>query len=257
MIFFDTHVHLEQLVFADDLPAVIKRAETAGIRFMANAATNPDSWEKILAISARFPAILPCVGIHPMDTRDISETDLSQLEQLAESGRFRAISEIGLDPHYPDCPLEIQEKIFRFQLDLALRHNLPICLHIRKLHTRVLAILDEYPLKHWRGIAHCFSGSTELAREFVHRGFLISIAGPATNANASRLQRTIREIPLKNLVIETDSPDLPPRDLQTSRNEPAFVSYIAGAVARIRNEPLVTVAEQLFENSCHFFGVHV
>jgi TatD DNase family protein len=250
-------VHLEQQAFADDLPAVIERAQKAGVRFMANAATNPSSWEKIQAISTLFPEIIPCVGIHPMDTRDISESDLNRLKELAGSGQFRAISEIGLDPNYPHCPLEIQEKIFRFQLDLALQWDLPICLHIRKLHARVLTILDEYTVKQWRGIAHCFSGSTELAREFVRRGFLISIAGPATNPNARRLQRTVRDIPLKNLVVETDSPDLPPRALKTSRNEPAFVGYIAGAIARIRNEPPETVAKQLFENSCHFFGVPV
>ena len=159
MMLFDTHVHLEQRVFADDLPAVIERAQNAGVRFMANAATHPDSWDKIMALSARYPAILPCVGIHPMATGTISNTDLDRLEQLAGNSRVSAISEIGLDPNYTDCPLAVQENIFRFQLDLALRFELPICLHIRKLHTRVLEILDEYPVNEWRGIAHCFSSN--------------------------------------------------------------------------------------------------
>jgi TatD DNase family protein len=190
-----------------------------------------------------------------MSTARIQSGHLEQMQTLLQTRHFSVLGEIGLDATYPDCPLERQEELFRQQLAWSLQYNLPVCLHIRRLHSRVLRIFDDFRIKEWRGIAHCFSGSFEQAIEFVRRGFLISLAGPLTNPNAKNLQRIARELPLDRLVVETDSPDLPPRHLQVKRNEPALVVEIVRALAHIRQQPLSLVADAVFQNAVKLIGV--
>jgi TatD DNase family protein len=149
----------------------------------------------------------------------------------------------------------VQEKFFRAQVAISLQYNLPVALHIRKQHQSVLNILDEFGRKEWSGIAHCFSGNLEQAQAFIKRGFFISLAGPLTNPNARRLKRMAGELPIGRLVVETDSPDLPPRQLDTARNEPAFVIEVVKALAEIRNEPFEKVAGQIFQNACNLLNL--
>ncbi|MBN2089585.1 TatD family hydrolase [candidate division KSB1 bacterium] len=253
MEFFDTHIHLDATEFDSDRDIVWQRAKKAGVVKAINVGVFPDRWKKISGLADEYAGIMPGIGIHPMVTNAVDETSLEQMQKLLKSGRFKMIGEIGLDSLYDDCPLAVQEKFFRSQLTMSLQFNLPIALHIRKQHQQVLRILDDFGRKEWAGIAHCFSGSLEQAQEFIKRGFLISLAGPLTNPDARRLQRVARELPIQRLVVETDSPDLPPRYLKTRRNEPAFVIEVVKALAEIRNEAIAKVAEKIFQNACNLF----
>jgi len=251
---FDTHIHLDAADFRNDYRQVWERARGAGVLYAANAGGFPDSWEQILALGKQLDRFLPCIGIHPMAVNVAEKHDLKRMRQLLRNEKFYAIAEIGLDPLFKGCPLATQEFFFREQLQIALEFSLPVCLHLRKLHHAALAILDEYQPR-WQGIAHCFSGSRELADLFVQRGFLISLAGPLTNPNAHKLHRIAREIPRKDLVVETDSPDLPPRHLNVDRNEPAFVIEVVKMLAQVRSETLEQVAWEIYWNACSLFGV--
>jgi len=255
MQLFDTHIHLDAEVFADEWEAVWQRAQAAGVQFGANAGAFPPTWEKSLEMHRRFPGILPCIGIHPMVSDRFGSPELDRLQKLLATEKFVAISEIGLDPLFETCPMQKQELLFRRQLELSRQFNLPVCLHIRKAHARVLQFLDAVASGPWRGIAHCFSGSPEMAQEFINRGFLISLAGPLTNPNAKKLHRIATELPLEHLVVETDSPDLPPRNLHQIRNEPAFLREIVAKLAELRQQPVQSVAAMLFENACTLFGI--
>jgi len=257
MFFFDTHLHLDALEFRDDYAEVWQQAQQQGVVYAANAGAYPQNWDFILELATRLDNLLPCIGIHPMVVNEVQSTDLDRMRTHLKAGRFVAIGEIGLDPVFKECPLDRQEALFRHQLELGLEFNLPLCLHIRHLHQRVIQILDSYSKQSWHGIAHCFSGSPELAVQFVQRGFLISLAGPLCNPNAKKLHRIAREIPLDRLVVETDSPDLPPRHLNVTRNEPAFVVEVVKALAEIRQQKLEVVAEAVFRNACELFGVMV
>lgn len=255
MKFFDTHIHLDATEFDTDRELVWQRAQRSGVNFGVNVGAFPERWEKIRAISQQLPGIIPGIGLHPMVTGEIDETSLHQMQQLLQQHHFMIIGEMGLDSLYSHCPIATQEKYFRAQLAFSLQFDLPIALHIRKLHQRVLDILAEFGRKEWSGIAHCFSGSLEQAQAFIKRGFFISLAGPVTNPNARKLKRTAAALPLDRLVVETDSPDLPPRHLNASRNEPAFVIEVVKALAKIRSEPLEKVAEQVYRNACHLFNL--
>ncbi len=253
MNFFDTHIHLDATEFDSDRDAVWQRAKDAGVVKAINVGVFPERWEKILSMATLYVGIIPGIGIHPMITGTVETLNLDKMQQLLQKHRFRIIGEIGLDSFYVDCPTDRQEKFFRAQLEMSVQFNLPVALHIRKQHQRVLKILDEFGRKEWGGIAHGFSGSLEEAYAFIKRGFLVSFAGPLTNPNSRKLQRIATELPLDRLVVETDSPDLPPRHLPTTRNEPAFVIEVVKALAEVRQEPFNLVAEQIFRNACNLF----
>jgi TatD DNase family protein len=255
MKFFDTHIHLDAGEFDSDRDIVWQRARQAGVVYAINVGVFPEHWEKILTLSEQWTGIIPGIGIHPMVTNLADENLLDRIQRLLEQRRFRIIGETGLDSLYLNCPLNLQEKFFRAQVAFSLQFNLPIALHIRKQHQPVLNILDEFGRQEWVGIAHCFSGNLEQAKAFIKRGFLISLAGPLTNPNARRLKRMAGELPLDRLVVETDSPDLPPRQFNSTRNEPAFVIEVVKALAEIRNEPFEKVANQVFQNACNLFNL--
>lgn len=255
MQLFDTHIHLDSNEFENDWNFVWQRARKAGVKYAANAGAYPPTWETSLKFHQKFPEILPCIGIHPMVIDRFKLPELNRMQKLLKTGDFAAISEIGLDPNFKNCPMREQERLFRAQLELGLKFELPLCLHIRKVHHQVLNILDELFSGSWRGIAHCFSGSLELAQEFVKRGFLISFAGPLTNPNAKKLHRIAQKLPLENIVVESDSPDLPPRHLKQSRNEPAFIIEVVKKLSELRNQSLMHISEVIFQNACNLFGI--
>ena len=170
-------------------------------------------------------------GIHPMHGDLADDTCMSRLSDVAGAGI--AIGETGLDPGYT-VPLELQERAFREQLRLATALNLPVLVHCRRVFERTLRVLREEKADRVGGIMHAFSGSPEMAREFIRLGFVISISGTVTWDNAVRPVRLAQEIPLESLVLETDSPDLAPRAFKGQPNEPAWLVETLGRLAEIR-----------------------
>lgn len=251
----DSHCHLDDEQFANDLDAVIARATNAGVVTIISAGTDVESSRAAVQIAERYESVYAVVGIHPHRAQTFSAGALRSIRDLTQHGKVIGIGEIGLDFHYKDgAPREMQEKSLIAQLDLAAELNKPIVIHDRDAHDAILAIIKRRNGKP-RGILHCFSGDLAMARQAIELGYLISFAGTVTFQNASRLQEIARALPLEKIVIETDAPYLSPHPHRGKRNEPANVVQVAERIAEIKNIPVGVVEQMTMRNSEILFGL--
>lgn len=227
----DSHCHLDLEPLYTGLAELLLRARKAGVNGFVVPGVHPQGWQCMQALPLLDAAIMPSFGIHPMHAAAATDQALQQLAGLAPQGV--AIGEIGLDPGY-DVPLEQQELAFRRQLRLAVELRLPVLIHCRRLFQRTLQVLQQEGAERCGGIMHAFSGSVEMAREFIRLGFVISLCGTVTWQNAVRPLRLARELPLDQLVLETDAPDLTPQRYRGHPNQPAWITETADRVAEVR-----------------------
>jgi TatD DNase family protein len=242
----DTHCHLDVEPLASHLAEVLESARRAGVTRFVVPGVHPGDWERIRSLASRQKGIFPAFGIHPMHAGLVDDIVLARLEEFAPMGI--AIGEIGLDPTYP-VSLERQEQAFRKQLRLAVSLGLPVLVHCRRAFQRTLQIIREEKAAHVRGIMHAFSGSPEMAREFIRLGFLISISGTVTWSNAVRPVKLARELPLESLALETDAPDLTPQAYRGQSNQPVYLAEVLRAVAQVRGISPDDVAIQTTKNT--------
>jgi TatD DNase family protein len=235
----DTHCHLDLEPLSLCPAAVVADARLAGVTHFVVPGVHPDGWERIACLAREHEGIFPAFGIHPMHAGTADACSLSRLAVLASSGV--AIGEIGLDPSYT-VSMECQERAFREQLRLAVSLGLPVLIHCRRAFQQTLQILQQEGARRVGGIMHAFSGSSEMAREFIRLGFAISISGMVTRDNSVRLPRVVQELPLEALVLETDAPDMTPQRYRGQANQPAYLVETLHAVARIKGVEAVDAA---------------
>lgn len=243
---FDSHCHLDLEPLRSDLPRIMQEANAAGVQGFVIPGVTPDGWVGISALAAENSQIFPAYGIHPMHAGLATDPVYDALSRFLP--RAVAIGETGLDPAY-SVSLDLQEQVFREQLRLALHHGLPVLIHCRRAFQRVLKIMREERADKAGGIMHAFSGSVEMAREFIRLGFAISISGTVTWKNAVRPLQVARELPLEHLVLETDAPDMTPERYRRRFNRPAWITETAQRVAEIREISLEDVARVTTENA--------
>ncbi|HEY3308034.1 MAG TPA: TatD family hydrolase [Desulfuromonadaceae bacterium] len=237
----DSHCHLDLEPLHSNLCNVLKNARQTGVTRFVLPGVHPDGWDRIADLAKKENSILPAFGIHPSHAGLADDVVLKQLEKLAKMAS--AIGEIGLDPFY-QVPLEVQEMAFRKQLRLAVFWGLPVLIHCRRLFQRTLQLLKEEQVGQVGGLMHSFSGSVEMALEFIRLGFCISISGTVTWQGAVRPVSLARELPLESLVLETDAPDLSPQIYKGQPNQPAFLPEVLQTVARIRGVDPEELARQ-------------
>jgi len=235
----DSHCHLDLEPLRSGLTHIMEEAVAAGVHGFVVPGVHPDGWGGISAIATANSLIMPAYGIHPMHAECVNDLLLEQLQGLSADGV--AIGETGLDPAYP-VPLEQQERAFREQLRIAVKCGLPVLIHCRQLFQRVINILREEGADQVGGIMHAFSGSVEMARDFIRLGFAISISGTVTWNNAVKPLKIAREIPLEHLVLETDSPDMTPERYRSRFNRPAWLTETVQRVAEVRGISVEVVA---------------
>ncbi|OGU00844.1 MAG: hydrolase TatD [Geobacteraceae bacterium GWC2_48_7] len=241
----DTHCHLDQKPLCSSLSEVLAAASLAGITRFVVPGVHPGNWGKIALLAQNHGNIFPAFGIHPMHADLVDEKVMRELAELAPSGV--AIGETGLDPAYPVSP-EVQEAAFRSQIRLAAELELPLLVHCRRAFQRTLQIIKEEGLE-TGGIMHAFSGSVEMALEFIRAGFLISVAGTVTWHNAVRPKKVASCIPLSSMVFETDAPDLTPHSFRGMPNQPAWMTESIIAVAELRGMLVTELVSIATENS--------
>ena len=263
----DTHAHLYDAAYASDRTAVLGRAAAAGVDRMILIAEDTETARRIQAMAAGDGRLYWTAGIHPSETDDTAETDLSELEQIIAgartdaSSKLVAVGEIGLDYYWTKDNLQAQQRLFRRQLELAHRYDLPVVIHDREAHADVLDLLlsaraDGLLRAERPGVFHCYSGSPEFAVRLIELGFYIGVDGPVTYKNARKTVAAVAAVPLDRLLLETDSPYLTPVPHRGKRNEPAFIPLIGAQVAAVRGLTPEALAAATTANAETLFGLN-
>ena len=256
-MFIDTHVHLNADQFQEDLQEVIDRARAAKVEKMIVVGFDRITIERAIKLIEEYEFIYAVIGWHPVDAIDCTEKDLAWIEELTHHPKVVGIGETGLDYYWDKSPKEVQQELFRQQIRLAQKVNLPIIIHNRDATGDVVRILKEENAQTVGGIMHCFSGSVETALECIKMNFMISLGGPVTFKNARLPKMVAKEIALEHLLIETDAPYLAPHPYRGKRNEPSFVPLVPEEIARLKEISVEEVAKSTTENAIKIFKLNV
>ena len=206
-----------------------------------------------MELSKKYDFIYAAVGVHPYDAPFLKESHIEELRNLAENEKVVAIGEIGLDYHFPDTDREGQKEGFTKQLKLAKELNLPYIIHDRDSHQDCYDIIKESG--YFNGVMHCFSGSSEFAKQMLSLGLYISFAGTVTFKNANKVKEAAKVVPLDKLLIETDCPYLSPEPFRGKRNNPSMVKYTLSEIAEIKGVSVEELAKITMENGKRFFNI--
>ncbi len=252
---FDSHCHVDEEQFNEDREAVLARMREHGITRYAVIGSDMATSRRAIDFCAAHDGAYAVGGIHPHEAKGFREEDQDEIRGWYRSGKIRAIGEIGLDYYYDLSPRETQRAVCIRQMELAWEIGAPVAYHIRDAHGEMLEIMKSMKNRLTGGIIHCFSGSPEMAKEYLKLGYYISFAGPLTFKKAPKLQETARIVPKDRLLIETDSPYMAPEPVRGRRNEPANVRYVGMKLAEIRGESAEEVAAYTTENAMRVYGV--
>ncbi len=262
MRLFDTHAHYWDPRFCDELgtaelDALLTELLSRPVPHIVNVATDPRSARLAIAMAGRYEGMLTALGIHPNDGQALSDPEvaLREIETLLSDPASRAVAlgEIGLDYHYDDTDKDKQKNLFRAQMQMAERLSLPVVIHDRDAHGDCFDIVCEFPKVH--GIFHSYSGSAEMARELVKRGYYISFSGTVSFKNAARVREAAFTVSRDHLLIETDCPYLAPHPYRGKLNHSGYLTFTNEALADAIGLSPEECADLTFRNACRVFGL--
>lgn len=253
----DTHAHLDDDRFADDLAEVLERAAASGLRRVITIATTAPSSGRAVALAKAYPILAATVGIQPNHVAEAGPTDWDEVVRLAEVEPIVALGETGLDRHWDYTPFAQQEDYFARHLELARRKGVAVVIHCREAEADVVRMLRADHERHGpvRAVMHSFTGDLATAEACLAMGLHISFAGMVTYKNAQALRDVAAKVPADRLLVETDSPYLAPVPKRGQRNEPAYVVHTAALLATVRGVTPEELAEQTTRNAKALFGL--
>ena len=244
---FDTHAHMDDRSFDEDRHELLSALPERGISLLMNPGCSYESSLNAIELSEQYDYIYAAVGSHPDVADEVDEALIAKYRALCrQHPKVKAIGEIGLDYHYEDIPRQIQKKAFRLQMELAAELDLPVIVHEREAHEDGLKIVDEFPTV--KGVFHCYSGSLEMAKELVKRGWYIGFTGVLTFKNARKAIEVAANIPIERIVIETDCPYMAPVPFRGKRNDPGLVCHMAQKLGELRGITPEEAARVTLEN---------
>jgi len=250
----DTHAHLYAKQFDDDREAMLQRAKEDGIERFYLPNIDSNSIDGMLAMEKKYPdTCFPMMGLHPCSVKENYEEELAVVEEWLFKRPFCAVGEIGIDLYWDKTTLPQQIIAFKKQIDWAKQLDIPIIIHARESTEEILEVLQEEKEEKLRGIFHCFGGTVEQANRITDLGFYLGIGGVLT-FKKSGLDKTMQEIDLKHIVLETDSPYLAPTPYRGKRNESSYIRLVAEKLAGVKNIPFMEVAEVTTKNALRVFG---
>ena len=258
-MFIDSHCHLNFDCFKEERSLLMHQLTEVNINKVVVPGTDKDSWSEIIKLADDYKNIYFALGIHPHFLSTFDEEHLILLKSLlmetlsSETNKCVALGEIGLDKLIDTTP-EIQEKVFLAQLAIAESLQLPVILHVVKMQSRVLQLLKQVKFT-YGGVYHAFSGSEEIAQEFIKLGFKLGIGGVITYPRAVKTRSALSKLPLESLVLETDAPDMPIYKQLTSHNSPLNIVAIYQTLCDLREEAPLTVALQVYNNTKSIFPI--
>jgi TatD DNase family protein len=253
-MFIDTHSHIHFEQYDSDREQVVQRAIKNQVNAIIDIGTDVTTSQQALALAEKYAIVHAAVGIHPNDSSSVTDEDMEKIQQLSSEKKVIAIGEIGLDYYHNSSPADTQKKLFKQQIKLAQNEHLPIIVHNRDAHDDVMHILKAEKAGSFGVVLHSFTGSSEFLEEALKQNFYISFTGVIT-FNNSHFIHLIDRVPLKQLLLETDSPFLTPVPFRGKRNEPSYIKYIAEKIAKIKGIPLDDLAAITSDNAANLFGL--
>lgn len=253
----DTHAHLNFSEFAGEVPEILEKAKVNGVEKIICVGTDFETNKQVFDLSKKYLNVFSTIGFHPIYVQNYQGLGISKivekLEKQIKKGNPVALGEIGLDYFRRDDKTE-QKMVFKAILDLAVKYNLPVIIHCREAFEEMFEILENYADKIC-GVLHCFTGGVDEANKAIELGLHIGFTGLITYKNNDHVLEALKIVPLKKVLIETDSPYLAPVPMRGNRNEPAFVKYVAQKVAEVRRIEFTEVAEATSRNAEKLFGL--
>lgn len=253
-MYFDSHAHYDDERFDEDREALLISLKEKGVDFVINVAADLKSAQSSIELAKKFNFIYAAVGVHPHEVEKLKEEDLNQIKKMAHSPKVVAIGEIGLDYYYDLSPRDVQRSWFKKQLQLAKELNLPVIIHSREASQETFDTVIESGIG--QGVIHCFSGSSELAKEYVKRGFYIGIGGALTFKTAKKTVEVVKTIPIEHILIETDCPYLTPMPHRGKRNDSSYLQYVVEKISEIKEISVEEVCHITTKNARDLFKIN-
>ena len=251
---FDTHAHMDDQAFQEDRKALLDSYPQQGIGLIMNPGCSLASSRNVDKLTREYDFLYGAVGSHPDVADEVNEAVLEEYRMLCKlNPKIKAIGEIGLDYHYEDIPRDIQKKAFRMQMELARELNLPVIVHERDAHEDGMKIVEEFP--DVTGVFHCYSGSYEMAKWLIDRGWYIGFTGVLTFKNARKAIEVASQIPLDRIVLETDCPYMAPEPFRGKRNDPGKIYRMAEKLAEIRGLSVEEIRKVTMENGKRLYRI--
>ena len=254
MHLFDTHAHILDDQFKEDLDQVIRNIYD-NMALVVNIGCNLEDCPRTVALAEQYDKLYAAVGLHPEDVKTYTPEGWDMLCRLAEHPKIVGIGETGLDYYWDTSTKDAQKVLFEQHIDLAKQLHKPLVIHDREAHGDTLEILKRTNAKEVGGILHAFSGSVEMAMEVIKLGFYIGLGGPVTFKNARKAVEVAQAIPLEYLVIETDCPYMAPVPFRGKRNEPMLVQHTATKIAELRGISVEELIEATYQNGKRIYGI--
>ena len=234
-MYFESHAHYDDERFDEDRDTLLASFPAEGIETVVNASSDIKSSKASIALSEKYPFFYAAVGVHPHEVENITEADIDELRELSKHPKVVAIGEIGLDYYYDLSPRDLQCHWFKRQLELADELKMPVIIHSRDAAQECFDIIKNSNVRN--GVIHCYSGSAEMAEEYIKMGFYIGVGGSLTFKNNKKGVETVERIPIEKILIETDSPYLAPVPYRGKRNDSRLLKYVVERISQIKNIP--------------------
>lgn len=246
---FDTHAHYDDEAFDEDREQLLMGLPRQGVALAVNVGASLHSCRQTCEFMERYPHIYGAIGIHPNETKELTEDNMVQLGEWCRHPKCVAVGEIGLDYYWDEPERALQKKWFRRQLQLAREEGLPVIIHSRDAAKDTADVMQEEHAGDIGGVVHCFSYTKETARIFLDMGFYIGIGGVITFKNAKKLKEAVQAVPLERIVIETDCPYLAPEPYRGRRNSSLNLPYVVSALAQLKGVSEEEIRRVTWENA--------
>lgn len=232
-MYFESHAHYDDGRFDKDREEILNLLPSCGIDYVINVGCDMESSRKSIEMAEKYDYVYAAVGVHPHDAENMKESDLDELRQMSSHKKVVAIGEIGLDYYYDNSPRDVQRYWFKRQLELVKEVNKPVIIHSREASKETFDIIKESGVR--KGVIHCYSGSAQMAKDYINMGFYIGIGGVITFSNAKKLVEVAETIQLEQILIETDSPYLSPIPNRGKRNDSRNLQFVVEKLAKIKD----------------------
>lgn len=252
---FDTHAHYDDAAFDQDRDELLRSLKDQGVEYVVNVSASLAEIEATLQLVDQYEFVYGTAGVHPDDTKELTEENFDQIRRACDHEKVLAIGEIGLDYHWMASEEAVQKKWFERQMELAKERNMPVMIHSRDAAKDTLDMIKALGGKDMMMDIHCYSYSVELAREYLDMGHYLGIGGVATYKNGKKLKEVVRYMPLDRILLETDAPYLSPTPFRGKRNSSEKLHYVVEAIAELKEVSVEEVLETTWNNAVTYYGL--